>query len=257
MLLIKTYNTLRSYGLVLTVKTIINYLFNKPVRTDFVEKVLEAKNIEDKFTWIYDNNYWGYESASGAGSTLKYTENIQKELPKLISRLNIKIVLDAPCGDFNWMRILLPKINVKYIGADIVQSLVDVNNKKYKNRDTKFIKLDLISQTFPAADLMICRDCLFHLSFNDISMVLQNFLNSDIKYLLTTNFKNDGIFENIDIKTGDFRCIDLFSSPFNFPNDPIVRIDDWVAPDPERELCLFSKEQVELVFKSNHKFSIK
>lgn len=62
------------------------------------------------FTSIYRNNGWGsLESRSGAGSTLASTANIRRELPGLVERLNIRTLLDAPCGDFNWMKeVALP-----------------------------------------------------------------------------------------------------------------------------------------------------
>jgi hypothetical protein len=71
-----------------------------------------------------------------------------------------------------------------------------------------------------------------------------NFINSKISYLLTTTHKNTNNFKNKNIKTGDYRHIDLFAHPFNFPANPLVRIDDYVLPDPEREMCLFSREQI-------------
>ena len=104
--------------------------------------------------------------------------------------------------------------------------------------------IDLISGKFPPADLMICRDCLFHLSYSDTRSVLENFVASGIPYLLTTSHKNDGTIVNRDIQTGSFRVMDLFAPPYNFPRETLARIDDWVAPDPEREMCLWTREQV-------------
>ena len=205
---------------------------------------------EDKFTWIYRNNYWGAdESPSGSGSTLEYTENLRKELPKLINDFKINSVLDAPCGDFNWMKVLLPKLNVNYIGADIVQELVDSHNSNYKNEATKFLKLNLITDSFPYSDLLICRDCLFHLSYEDIQSVLTNFANSKISYLLTTTHKNNNNFKNKNIQTGDYRNIDLFVYPFNFPSNPLARIDDFLLSEQPREMCLFSREQILSIIK--------
>jgi hypothetical protein len=91
---------------------------------------------------------------------------------------------------------------------------------------------------------MICRDCLFHLSYADARRVLENFLASGIPYLLTTTHRNDGALVNRDIETGDFRMIDLFEAPFCLPKTPLARIDDWLTPDPEREMCLWSRDQV-------------
>ena len=247
MILNKFNNSLKRNGIVKTIRISLIYLFTLYKRKKLLKKFtknLENHTVEDKFIWIYKNNWWGSnESLSGNGSTLEYTNNLRKELPKLIIDFNICSVLDAPCGDFNWMKVLLPTLNINYIGADIVQDLVDSNNAKYKNKSIKFLKLNIITDSFPPADLLICRDCLFHLSNEDIQSVLMNFINSKISYLLTTTHKNTNNFKNINIQTGDYRHIDLFSYPFNFPVNTLVRIDDYVLP-LETEICLFSREQI-------------
>jgi hypothetical protein len=209
--------------------------------------VLPLSSTEDRFTWIYKNNLWNSnESVSGPGSTLKYTENLRKELPNLLSDYSIKKIFDAPCGDFNWMKHLLPNIDVDYIGGDIVLPLIESLNVKYKTHNITFIHIDLTKDPFPKSDLMICRDCLFHLSFEDTKSVLHNFVASGIPYLLTTTHKINNEFVNRNIPTGDFRVINLFAPPYNFPPNPLVSIDDSM-PDIERQMCLWSREHVSLV----------
>jgi hypothetical protein len=241
----KVKTSLYQDGVLKTAYKIIKYPFSILKYKHFTKNVLVSKSIEDRFTWIYKNNHWeDEESISGKGSTLQYTENLRKQIPTLLSSFSISKIFDAPCGDFNWMAHLLPTINVEYIGGDIVRPLIDEHNKKYKNSRREFIHINLIEDTFPKADLMICRDCLFHLSFEDTKSVLNNFVNSDIKYLLTTTHINTNEFSNKNIRTGDFRLIDLFSAPYNFPLNPLVTIEDWIAPDPERQMCLWSREQI-------------
>jgi hypothetical protein len=208
-------------------------------------EALTLEAVEDRFHAIYESNLWlTTESVSGPGSTLRYTENLRKELPKLITEFSIRQIFDAACGDFYWMKHLLPTIDVGYVGADIVRSLVESNNAKYQNDKVSFVHIDLIKDAFPKSDLMICRDCLFHLSFEDIKSVLKNFVDSGIPYLLTSTHKNNNGFLNTDIRTGSFRLIDLFAAPYNFSQEPLARIDDWIPPWPERQICLWSREQV-------------
>jgi hypothetical protein len=202
---------------------------------------------QERFTRIYKNNSWrDEESISGSGSTIKYTANLRRHLPKLISDHSIESLFDAPCGDFNWMREFLTDFKINYIGADIVHPLVDSLKSKYSNERTAFIQIDLVKDSFPKADCMICRDCLFHLSFADTRAVLQNYADSEIPFLLTTTYINNGEFSNkdLDLELGAFRLIDLFSSPYNFPNNPVARIDDWIPPDPKRQMCLWSRNQI-------------
>lgn len=250
MIFSKILNALKSDGVFIVVKKIVKYPFQVKARRDFETKILSLSNVETKFTLIYKKNFWGSkESVSGGGSTLQYTENLRKELPALLEKFSIRSIFDAPCGDFNWMKELLPSIDVIYIGADIVSELIDSHNQRYKNEKVHFLKLNLIADSFPDADLMICRDCLFHLSYDDVRNLLKNFVRSNISYLLTTTHKNTNQFQNRDIKSGDCRSIDLFSAPFNFPQTPLARIDDWVVPYPEREMCLWSREQIAAILK--------
>jgi SAM-dependent methyltransferase len=200
-----------------------------------------------KFTDIYLTNYWrNGESRSGVGSTLDYTENLRKELPNLFEKFDIKKILDAPCGDFNWMRLVIElNNNLEYIGGDIVRELIEDNNRKYKERRINFLELDITEDKLPEADLMICRDCLFHLPIKEVQKFIKNFRESNIKYLLTTSHINSVKNEtNSDIEDGQFCFIDLFKEPYNFPRETLYSIDDWVEGFPERKMYLWSKEQI-------------
>lgn len=57
------------------------------------------------FTMIYRRGVWrDSESRSGSGSNMRATEAIRAELPRMLEALQIKSLLDVPCGDFNWMK---------------------------------------------------------------------------------------------------------------------------------------------------------
>jgi hypothetical protein len=114
----------------------------------------------------------------------------------------------------------------------------------YARQDTRFVNIDITRDTFPKADIWICRDCLFHLSLSDIRLALERFIESGIPYVLTTTHKTPAGFVNADIRTGDFRLIDLFQSPFLFPTEVVFRCDDYLSPDPAREMCLWTSEQI-------------
>ena len=144
------------------------------------------------------------------------------------------------------MSHVLKNVDVDYIGSDIVEDLI-VSNKKNEKNNIKFIKLDIRTDKLPVSDLMICRDCLFHFSYEDIYKFLDNFLNSDIKYILLTSHLNiKDKFENRNIDTGDFRKIDLFSKPFNFEKNYIYSFVDKDIFEIEhfKHMYLFSKSQI-------------
>lgn len=187
------------------------------------------------------------ESVSGVGSTLRYTENLRKELPVLLDKFSIKSIFDAPCGDMNWMRVFLRDYDIRYIGGELVNDIV-IKNQIYKNKKTKIIKFDITQDAFPTADLWLCRDCWFHLPDDHIFSSIDNFLKSDIKYILTTTHTNTG-FENTNLSDIGFKLIDLFSKPYNFP-EPLYKIEDYYGKKFPRNMVLFSRDQL-LKWKSN------
>jgi hypothetical protein len=205
-------------------------------------KKLKSGNHRNIFTHYYKENVWeNDESISGDGSTLEYTENIRKEIPVLLAKYNIQKMLDAPCGDYNWFRHITRDEKTFYIGGDVVAELVRSNNERYGNQNTSFIELDVTENNLPDADLWLCRDLLFHFSYRDIFLTLDNFLNSNIKYLLASSHHE--CKANTDILTGQFRLLNLELAPFNF-RPPISSMDDWIEGFPVRKLCLWEKETI-------------
>jgi len=208
-------------------------------------------SIQETFTDIYVNRRWDEpnkpnESASGNGSTLDFTRNLRKELPKLFDMFAIQSVFDAPCGDLNWMsKVLAECPDITYTGGDIVEPLIAQLAETYADQDRlNFVTINIINDILPTADLMICRDCLFHLSEADIKTFFRNFVSSNIAALLVTS---DTLSEpNRDIKTGDYRHLNLFTAPYNFTADYIYEISDWPYPTPAtRKMFMWSREQIE------------
>lgn len=174
------------------------------------------KSPKSIFTDIYNKNAWrSNESVSGPGSTLEFTTQLRTVLPRIFEKYDIKSVVDAPCGDFNWMKEVDRSVLDFYIGVDVVSQLIAKNKDLYEDGNTKFQILDITSDTIPRSDLIICRDCLFHFSNKDIFKTLTNFKNSGASYLLTTTHTD--VTRNKNIITGGFSLVNLEQKPFNFP----------------------------------------
>lgn len=170
---------------------------------------------EDRFKYIYETNHWDEaESVSGPGSTLEETEPIRRELPALLAELGASSLLDLPCGDFHWMQHT-DLSGVRYIGGDLVGDLIERNRAKYASDGVEFQKIDLVNDTLPAVDVILCRDCLVHLSFADAQAALSNIARSGAGWLLATSFPS--VTRNDDIVTGQWRPINLTLPPFNLP----------------------------------------
>jgi len=196
----------------------------------------------EAFRTIYEENRWAStESRSGRGSTLAYTQGLRQALTRYLARLNVERFLDAPCGDFNWMRhVTLPSAS-RYLGGDIVPDLIEGLQRSYGDERRSFSVIDIVKGPLPSADLWLCRDVLFHLPNSDIGVVLANFAASNISFLLTTTY--DFARVNADVRPGGFRFINLRLAPFGLPR-PLAKIPDFVVPEPPRYLALWSRAQV-------------
>lgn len=167
---------------------------------------------------------------------MAYTENIRKAIPRLIYELDVSTIFDAPCGDSNWIKSVEWDEGVQYIGADIVDALVDRGRALSRNGHTRYLNLDVVTDDFPKADLWLCRDCLIHFSNDDIWRAMKNFLKSGIRYLLASTYPERN--ENVDIRTGSFREVNLQLAPFNF-GEPLTMIKDWIPGFPKKQLALW------------------
>ena len=159
-----------------------------------------------------------------------------------------------PCGDFNWMRYVMEASSIQYIGGDIVPDLIKSNNQRYTDKNISFINLDLTKGPLPTADLMLCRDCLFHLSYDDIKRTLEVFLSSSVNYLLTTSSAapEGSRLKNSNIITGDMRKLDLFAPPFNLSSSDVMEIieDSMISSSMKRWMILLKKTTVQKILVS-------
>ena len=181
-------------------------------KTIQTETVVESHNFyKDKIKSL------GIDSYSGRGSCIYTTEDIRKHLPLILKKFNIKSIVDSPCGDWNWMKTIDLE-GVNYIGYDILEDVLESNNKNHGNDLVKFYWKDLVSESLTEkCDLIICRDFLFHISTKNGLSLLEKFRSTGSKYLLSTSF--EGVATNLDINPLDkgygFRQINLKIEPFN------------------------------------------
>ena len=179
---------------------------------------------EEVFSHYFHRNSWGDpESLSGPGSTTEYTANLRRELPALLARLGVRRLLDAPCGDFNWIGEVADAVP-HYVGVDVVPELVERVRAAHGSERRTFIRADLARDPLPRADVILCRDGLVHFSFGEIRAALRNFKRSGAEYLLATTFVDTA--RNVDIRTGGgWRDLNLQEPPFSFP-PPLELIDE-------------------------------
>lgn len=184
----------------------------------------DGLRLAERFDLIYRTNLWGaQQSNSGLGSELEATATLRRELSRLVQHLGVETLLDLPCGDFAWMA--QTDLNgITYVGADIVPAIIEANSTRHGIAGRiDFRCLDLVADRLPSVDLVLCRDCLVHLSFENIHRAIANVKRSGARWLLTTTFP--GIDENRNVDDGDWRALNLRCAPFFFPEPAATIIE--------------------------------
>lgn len=209
-------------------------------------------SLRERFSEIERLAFWksatNTESVSGDGSTRERTARYAAELDEFLTRQKQQLgrpvrLFDAPCGDFNWVGDIARREDIEYHGADIVESLVSRSVEKHTEPGLHFSVFDVTADLFPQADVWHCRDCLFHLSYDNIWSALENFVASEIPVALLTSHCLIGDQANRDISDGDFRHLDLTLPPFNMPRPETVLVDHSGDPNESmRVVAVYSRE---------------
>ncbi len=189
---------------------------------------------------------------SGQGSTLEATAPLRAALPGIFERYRVRTFLDAPCGDWTWMQHV-DLTGIDYTGGDISLEVVDAVKARHEAPGRSFIHLDITSDPLPRVDLMMCRDCLFHLKWWLRWAFFENFVQSGTPYLLTT-MHYIPVNGRLRANAG-FQRFNPCAAPFNF-DDPVETISETgeINLDPEylqspagqnqRSLGIWLREQV-------------
>lgn len=174
------------------------------------------------------------ETVCGAGSTLRATSSLRGELAELLRQLNCRILVDAPCGDLNWMsRVDLSDID--YIGLDLDDKIETARAANMNAGSAKLEVRDIVACGFPAGDVLLCRDFLQHLPTQMVIEVVQHVVTSEAQWLIVTSHdvpSNEG-----DIAIGGFRPLNLRLPPFSW--EPVASLEDC-----GRELLVFAVSDI-------------
>lgn len=151
-------------------------------------------SIQDKFENIYEKSVWGKnwkgQGGSGKGDGTdpdsKMWVNYITEF--ITERDDIVKVADLGCGDWKFSRFIPWKeLGIQYSGYDIVQNVVENNNKEYANENVTFFHQDIItSSSIKGYDLVIIKDVLQHLSDEHVIKILDSVLINN-KYVIIKN----------------------------------------------------------------------
>ncbi len=181
------------------------------------------------FSQIYAHGAWvmreNQDSLSGVGSTGVATRELSTQLADFLREVGCRRLVDIGCGDFNWMHTVAGDFD--YLGMDVVPQVIEQNAARYGNERRRFVCGDAVAGPIETGDVAICREVLFHLSFRDGAKLLRNVRAAGFKYILCTT--DNAMWFNSDIRSGDFRRINLRKSPYSMPTPSRELADDKVS----------------------------
>ena len=142
------------------------------------------------------------------------TAMLRAELPRLLEKLGVTTLLDAPCGDAGWIN--QADLRVRYVGVDIVPSLIERLQVRAAAGEIRgeYHLVDITADPLPRCDAVLCRDALVHLSFANIERAIANFKASGAVWLIATTFPEWQ--SNGDCEDGDWRALNFAIKPFNW-----------------------------------------
>ena len=181
----------------------------------FAITAVNQQLLTNTFNRIYAEGTWGRDVAgkgtSGTGSTLEITREYRAYLEDFIKTHHIKSVVDAGCGDWTFSSAI-DWNGASYLGVDIASDVIAAVRAKHEKANITFQVGD-ITDDLPAADLLISKDVLQHLS----NQLVHNFIENNLrkgkyKWVILTNDRGN---KNSDVESGGYRAIDLSAPPFD------------------------------------------
>jgi hypothetical protein len=180
----------------------------------FAITAVNQQLLTNTFNRIYAEGTWGKDGAgkgtSGTGSTLEITREYRAYVEDFMTKHSVKSVVDAGCGDWSFSSAM-DWGDASYLGVDIASDVIAAVRNKHEKGKIKFQVGD-ITDELPAAELLISKDVLQHLSNELVHKFIRNNLKKGkYKWVILTNNRGS---ENRDVASGGYRAIDLAAPPF-------------------------------------------
>lgn len=184
---------------------------------------------KDVFSQIYSKHSWGGSSRSGPGSDPKNTRPYVKYVDRwLANHPQCRRIVEIGCGDWaTTSRIQIPS-GCSYIGYDIVESVVAVNQQRFGSEQIRFECVDFLESSIVTGDLLLAKDVLQHLSNDSVRQFIDSTLGMFTWAILTNDiekFRQRTVLgfplrrlecdaPNVDIADGSSRPLSLSEPPF-------------------------------------------
>ena len=150
-----------------------------------------------------------------------------------------------------WMRPLLLNLTrqkkLKYLGVDIVDSVINKAKKELPLKNTDFIRADFTKPfTHNSYELVFSRDGLQHLPLVKIIDALHVFSRlPNARYFLVSSYLNNS--KNKNVRIGDYFAINLTVHPFNMTKYvAIFKENEAKVKDDQKYLILYEMEYLRI-----------
>ena len=97
-----------------------------------------------------------------------------------------------------------------------MRSVVERDRARFGSENIQFEMMPTDLSQVPSADLLIMKDVLQHLPDHEIERHRRDLFDRFPRCLLTNSYRKAGAIQNVDIRYGDFRCLDLNAPPYGF-----------------------------------------
>ena len=71
--------------------------------------------------------------------------------------------------------------------------------------------------------------------------------------MLVGSHSSEAHLVNKVISTGEHRYVDIFASPINLSEQTLYRFEDYLAPQPFQEQCLFERDTIQRSLENFHR----
>lgn len=187
--------------------------------------------VDNVFSTIYATKTWSEAGGgSGVGSDASYAVVVGHIIRLVMYKFGLSSLVDAPCGavSLSWTKNAITSIHqdlpcFRYHGVDVVSSVIE-QNKKHLEELSSWVAFSVIDisarlSTLPSNyDLILSRDALQHLSYQNIAGALSTYCRSESSYILVGSYLDSTVTDNKNIQSGGCFSINLLLPPFNFSN---------------------------------------
>ena len=204
---------------------------------DIFEIIKNYKNGSYKNTIINDKKFI-------KNNNINYIDNICNINTKEINTVvNIQYSNEYNCN-------ILKNNKIKYLQICRDDENVIKNRLLFNNDTSKiFLKLDILKEPLPNADIIFCSDVFDKLNNDQIWLVLENIRNSGAKYFALNQYNGSSKKVNKDLKTSSNKYINLTMPPFNFPKSNFL-----VPIENSNYIAVYYLDEVEFFMKYHSNF---